>query len=152
MRTPFTQLTISTQFDSGAIEVLSLANPQDIQLNIRADQGVSGAAEFAQWFHFRLQGAAGVPLKLRFLNAGQCAYPKGWDGYCVVASYDRQLWFRIDTAFDALSDNKVMTATITPALIATSTAFQRSSPGGLNIAIGWRFDTCVLNILGDLRK
>jgi murein tripeptide amidase MpaA len=115
---PQTTLTISSHFDSGAIEVVSLADPQDIQLNIRADQGIHGAAEFAQWFHFRLQGAAGVPLKLRFLNAGQCAYPKGWDGYRVVASYDRQLWFRIDTefntAFDALSDNKVMTATITP--------------------------------------
>ncbi len=114
-------LTISTQFDSGAIDVVSLADPQDIQLNIRADQGADrfqGAAEFAQWFHFRLQGAAGVPVKLRFLNAAQCAYPKGWEGYRVVASYDRQLWFRIDTefntAFDASSDNKVMTATITP--------------------------------------
>ncbi len=107
-------LTISSQFDSGAIEVVSLADPQDIQLNIRADQGVQGAAEFAQWFHFRLQGAAGVPVKLRFLNAAQCAYPKGWEGYRVVASYDRQLWFRIDTAFDASSDNKVMAATITP--------------------------------------
>ena len=107
-------ISISTHFDSGAIEVVSLADPQDIQLNIRADQGINGAAEFAQWFHFRLQGAAGVPVKLRFLNAGQCAYPKGWEGYRVVASYDRQLWFRIDTQFDASSDNKVMTATITP--------------------------------------
>ena len=117
LKTPPT-LTISSQFDSGAIDVISLADLQDIQLNIRADQGINGAAEFAQWFHFRLQGAAGVPLKLRFLNAGKCAYPKGWDGYRVVASYDRQLWFRIDTefntAFDASSDNKVMTATITP--------------------------------------
>ena len=103
-------LTISTQFDSGAIEVVSLTNPQDIQLNIRADQGNQGAAEFAQWFHFRLQGAAGVPVRLRFLNAGQCAYPKGWDGYRVVASYDRQLWFRVDTAFDG----QVMTANVTP--------------------------------------
>ncbi len=103
-------LTISTQFDSGAIEVVSLVDPQDIQLNIRADQGVTGAAEFTQWFHFRLQGAVGVPVKLRFLNAGQCAYPKGWEGYRVVGSYDRQLWFRIDTAFDG----QVMTATITP--------------------------------------
>ncbi|MDO8457401.1 MAG: M14-type cytosolic carboxypeptidase [Burkholderiaceae bacterium] len=103
-------LTISTQFDAGAIEVVSLANPQDIQLKIRPDQGQQGPAEFAQWFHFRLQGAAGVPVLLRFLNAGQCAYPKGWDGYRVVASYDRQLWFRIDTAFDG----QVMTASLTP--------------------------------------
>ena len=51
-----------------------------------------------------------MPVKLRFLNAGSCAYPKGWDGYRVVASYDRQLWFRIDTAFDG----QVMTANLTP--------------------------------------
>ncbi|MDO8768374.1 MAG: M14-type cytosolic carboxypeptidase [Burkholderiaceae bacterium] len=103
-------LSISTHFDSGAIEVVSLTDPQDIQLNIRADQGQQGAAEFVQWFHFRLQGAVGQPVTLRFLNAGQCAYPKGWDGYRVVASYDRQLWFRIDTRFDG----QVMTARLTP--------------------------------------
>lgn len=48
-------LHISTQFDSDAIEVLSLADPQDIQLHIRRDN----ASEFAQWFHFSLQGGAG---------------------------------------------------------------------------------------------
>ena len=91
-----TPLHISTQFDSGAIEVLSLADPQDIQLNIRRDN----ASDFAQWFHFSLQGAAGVALSVRFLNAGQSAYPKGWEAYRVAASYDRQHWFRIDTQFD----------------------------------------------------
>ena len=101
-----TQLHISTSFDSGAIEVLSLADSSDIQLNIRHDN----ASEFAQWFHFRLQGAAGLPVTLRFLNAGSSAYPKGWDGYRVVASYDRQHWFRIATSYDG----QVMTARITP--------------------------------------
>ena len=101
--TPF---HISTSFDSGAIEVLSLADPADIQLNIRKDN----ASEFAQWFHFCLQGAAGQALTLRFLNAGSCAYPKGWEGYRVVASYNRQHWFRIATEFDG----QVMTARLTP--------------------------------------
>ena len=87
-----TPLHISTSFDSGAIEVLSLADPADIQLNIRKDN----ASEFAQWFHFCLQGAAGEALTLRFLNAGSCAYPKGWEDYRVVASYNRQHWFRIE--------------------------------------------------------
>lgn len=91
-----TPLHISTQFDAGAIEVLSLVDPQNIQLHIRRDN----ASDFAQWFHFSLQGAAGVPVRLRFLNAGQSAYPKGWEGYRTVASYDRQHWFRIDTQFD----------------------------------------------------
>ena len=101
--TPF---HISTSFDSGAIEVLSLADPADIQLNIRKDN----ASEFAQWFHFCLQGAAGEAVTLRFLNAGSCAYPKGWEGYRVVASYNRQHWFRIATEFDG----QVMTARLTP--------------------------------------
>ena len=87
---------ISSEFDSGAIEVVSLADPANIELNIRRDN----ASEFAQWFHFCLQGAAGMALSLRFLTAGQCAYPKGWENYRVVASYDRQHWFRIETRFD----------------------------------------------------
>jgi murein tripeptide amidase MpaA len=99
-------LHISTQFDSGAIEVMSLENPRNIELNIRADN----ASTFAQWFHFALHGAADKPVTLRFLNAGTCAYPKGWEGYRVVASHDRQHWFRIDTEFDGT----VMTAHATP--------------------------------------
>ena len=102
-----TALHISTAFDSGAVEVLSLADARDIQLNIRRDN----ASEFAQWFHFCLQGAAGQAVSLRFLNAGQCAYAKGWVDYRVVASYDRQHWFRIPTQFDG----QVLRAEITPA-------------------------------------
>src|SRR3990167_1424869 len=101
-----TQLHISTQFDSGSIEVVSLEDCRNIQLNIRQDN----AAEFAQWFHFCLHGAAGLPVTLKFLNAGACAYPRGWEGYQVVASHDRQHWFRIDTQFDG----QVMTARMTP--------------------------------------
>ena len=102
-----TALHISTAFDSGAIEVVRTADASDIQLNIRRDN----ASEFAQWFHFCLQGAAGQAVSLRFLNAGQCAYAKGWVDYRVVASYDRQHWFRIPTQFDG----QVMRAEITPA-------------------------------------
>ncbi len=105
-QTAMTALHISTQFDSGAIEVLDLQDPRNITLAIRADN----ASEFAQWFHFCLHGAVGQPVTLRFLNAGACAYPKGWEGYRVVASHDRQHWFRIDTEFDGT----VMTARTTP--------------------------------------
>ena len=100
------QITISSQFDSGAIDVISVADARDIQVNIRKDN----AADFAQWFHFALQGAGQVATTIRFMNAGQCAYPDGWEGYQVVASYDRQHWFRIDTQFDGA----VMTARLTP--------------------------------------
>jgi murein tripeptide amidase MpaA len=101
-----TQLHISTQFDSGTIEVLSLADHRNIQLNIRKDT----AADIVQWFHFSLQGAADLPVTCNFMNAGQCAYPKGWDGYQVAASYNRQDWFRVDTQFDG----QVMSAHFTP--------------------------------------
>lgn len=99
-------ITISCQFDSGAIELVRADDPNDIGLHIRKDN----AADIAQWFHFRLQGAAGVPVTLRFLNAGQCAYAKGWENYRVVASHDRQHWQRIDTDYDGA----VMTARLTP--------------------------------------
>lgn len=101
-----TPLHISSQFDAGAIDVISLADPQDIQLQIRPDN----ASPFAQWFYFCLQGAAGVPVVLRFLNAGQSAYPPGWDGYRIVASVDRRHWFRLDASYDG----QVMTVHTTP--------------------------------------
>ncbi len=86
-------IRISSQFDSGAIEVLDVSDPSDIRLNLRADN----AAEFRQWFHFRLQGARGQVCRLTFENAGQSAYPGGWEGYRVVASYDRRNWFRLQS-------------------------------------------------------
>ena len=101
-----TNLHISSQFDAGAIDVVSLADPQDIQLRIRPDN----ASDFAQWFYFCLHGAAGVPVVLKFLNAGQSAYPPGWDSYQMLASTDRRHWFRVPTTFDG----QVMTARTTP--------------------------------------
>lgn len=99
-------LHISSTFDGGAIDVISLADPQDIQLNIRRDN----AGDFAQWFYFCLHGAAGVPVRLNFMNAGKSAYPKGWAGYRLACSYDHQSWFRLDTEFDG----EVMRVAFTP--------------------------------------
>ena len=101
-----TALHISSGFDSGAIEVVSLDDPHNIQLRIPGDN----AADFAQWFHFGLHGAAGLPVTLHFLNAAACAYPQGWDGYAVLASHDRQHWFRIDTRYEG----GVLSASVTP--------------------------------------
>lgn len=84
-------MKISHSFDSGAIEVLSLDDPEDIRLRLRADN----AAEFRQWFHFRVQGAAGQSLRMVFENAAEAAYPDGWPEYRCVASYDRRNWFRV---------------------------------------------------------
>ncbi|MBV8659795.1 MAG: hypothetical protein JO142_18395 [Burkholderiales bacterium] len=100
------KLSISTAFDSGAVNIVKVDDHRDIQLNIRPDS----ASEFAQWFHFRLQGAAGLPVTMRFMNAGESAYPKGWENYRAVASYDRQHWFRVPTQYDG----KTMTVQVTP--------------------------------------
>lgn len=86
-------LRIDAGFDSGAIEVVSLDDPHCLRLRLRADN----AAEFRQWFHFRLQGGAGQALTLVFENAAAAAYPDGWPDYRCVASYDRQHWFRIES-------------------------------------------------------
>lgn len=87
---------ISSNFDSGNIEVVQQDNPQDIQLNIGHDSN----AEFFQWFHFRLQGAQGVPCKMRLLNAGESSYTEGWQDYQACASYDGKDWFRVKTSYD----------------------------------------------------
>ena len=89
-------IRISSQFDSGAIETLSVDRCDDIRLAIRADSH----ADFRQWFHFRVQGAAGTPLGLVFTNAAACTYVDGWRDYRAVASYDRVRWFRVPTRFD----------------------------------------------------
>ena len=82
---------ISCGFDSGAIEVLRCERADDVRLRLRADN----AADFRQWFHFRVSGAKDQKLRMVFENAGEAAYADGWPGYRCVASHDRRHWFRI---------------------------------------------------------
>jgi len=101
-------IKISSQFDAGAIDIVSATSASAIDLNIRKDSH----ADITQWFYFRLQGAQGEPCTIRFLNAGQSAYPAGWEDYRACASYDRVNWFRVPTTFDG----EVMTIEHTPAM------------------------------------
>lgn len=100
------RIKISTQFDAGSVVVKDLSRADNIRLALREDN----AAAFKQWFYFRLQGAAYTPCVMHFDNAGESAYPQGWDGYQAVASYDRQNWFRVPTDYE----NGVLTITHTP--------------------------------------
>lgn len=100
-------IRISANFDAGAIEIIDCADAANIRLRIRRDSH----ADFRQWFYFRLQGQRGRPLVLRFENAGECAYADGWHGYQIVASYDRQNWFRIA---GTVYDGRVITGAHTP--------------------------------------
>ncbi|MGL1833767.1 M14 family metallopeptidase [Rhodocyclaceae bacterium SMB388] len=84
-------MRISHSFDSGSIEVVSLADADNIRLRLRNDN----AADIRQWFHFRLQDAAGQRVRMVFENASTATYADGWEGYRCVASYDRRNWFRV---------------------------------------------------------
>ncbi|WP_306477783.1 M14-type cytosolic carboxypeptidase [Methyloversatilis sp.] len=86
-------IRISSQFDSGAIEVVDASDASNIRLRLRDDN----AADVRQWFHFRLQGARAQACTLVFENAGQATFAGGWEGYRVVASYDRRNWFRLQS-------------------------------------------------------
>lgn len=91
-------IRISSTFDSGAIDVASMSardGVEHVELRIRADSH----ADFMQWFHFRLHGARQHRCAIRLVNACACTYPGGWDGYAVVASYDRVDWFRVPTTY-----------------------------------------------------
>jgi murein tripeptide amidase MpaA len=101
-------IKISSQFDAGAIDIVNATSANAIDLNIRKDSH----ADIIQWFYFRLQGAQGEPCTIRLLNAGQSAYPKGWEDYNAMASYDRINWFRVPTSFDG----QVVTIEHTPAM------------------------------------
>ncbi|WP_430810472.1 MULTISPECIES: M14 family metallopeptidase [unclassified Carboxylicivirga] len=87
---------ISSTFDAGNIELISADNPNDIQLKIRKDTH----SDFLQWFYFRVQGAKDKDCTFKLINAGEAAYPEGWDNYQARVSYDRETWFQAPTRFD----------------------------------------------------
>jgi murein tripeptide amidase MpaA len=88
-------LQISSNFDAGNIEVVDASNSSAVRLRIRLDAG----GEHMQWFHFRVTGAQGVPCRFVIENAGQCSYPKAWEGYRACRSTDRARWRRVETRY-----------------------------------------------------
>ncbi len=88
-------MNITSNFDSGNIEVISIEKPEDIQLKIRKDTN----SHFFQWFYFRVIGASGYPCQYKILNASESAYP-AWGAYQAVASYDNENWFRVPTVYE----------------------------------------------------
>jgi murein tripeptide amidase MpaA len=89
-------MKISSNFDAGSIEIVSAESFDNIQLRVRQDN----ASTFSQWFFFRLQGACYQNCTIKFVNAGETSYPKGWVDYMPMASYDRINWFRVPAQFD----------------------------------------------------
>ncbi|WP_438862540.1 M14 family metallopeptidase [Neptunicella sp.] len=89
-------MRITSNFDSGNIQVIRAEQPDDIQLAINKDN----QSDFFQWFHFKLDSTPFINHKLTIQNVDKAAYPDGWQNYQAVASYDREEWFRVDTEFD----------------------------------------------------
>lgn len=89
-------MKIFSNFESGNIHVVTAESPNDIQLTIPANN----QTEISQWFHFRLESQPQQEHNFKILNLATSAYPEGWQDYDVVASYDREEWFRIPTEFD----------------------------------------------------
>jgi murein tripeptide amidase MpaA len=99
-------LSISSSFDSGNIDVLSI-DGDTATLTIRKDKD----SDFYQWFHFRVAGAKGRPVTLRIINCADAAYPLGWPDYRARFSDDRQDWQQAETSYA----NGVLTIRHTPA-------------------------------------
>ncbi|PSW29591.1 hypothetical protein C9J21_19635 [Photobacterium phosphoreum] len=89
-------MKIFSNFESGSINVVKADSKDDIQLSIPNDN----QSELHQWFHFRLESEAQQPHTIKLLDLANSAYPEGWNGYDVVASYDREEWFRVPSEFD----------------------------------------------------
>jgi len=89
-------MQIHSNFDAGNIEVVSI-QPQHIELIIPKDTN----SEFLQWFYFKMSDIElGSTQNVRITNAGDSAFPDGWENYRVNVSYDNINWFRIDTSYE----------------------------------------------------
>jgi len=112
-------IEISSTFDSGAIEVVTIDGPR-AELRIRHDlQRDGSSSEFLQWFHFRVSGAEATGATLRIVNAAATTYPNGWQDYRAVASVDRVRWLRVPTGYDGTT----LTIELPPAAGPTYVAY-----------------------------
>ncbi|WLH66622.1 M14-type cytosolic carboxypeptidase [Pseudomonas sp. FP2309] len=97
MTVALTSIKISTDFDSGNIQVLDASNAYQLLLAIKPDT----RSPHFQWFHFKAEGMhVGHTHTFRLSNAGGSSYSNAWSGYKAVASYDHINWFRVPTLFD----------------------------------------------------
>lgn len=104
---------ITSNFEQGKIGVLNAGRADVIELELLKDN----ASDFIQWFLFRVTGAKGRQLHMRFVNAlvsdanKTLGMPDIWPGYQAFASYDLRNWFLVPTVIDADG----MKVTFTPA-------------------------------------
>ena len=112
------ELTISSAFDAGNIEVERVAHVEGeifqnvghtwlVQLKIKPDPHTElEKKNHMQWFAFRSTlsscGALlGGSVRYEIINAGDASYPQAWPGSEVCYSFDKKHWLRCsETAFD----------------------------------------------------
>lgn len=137
-------MKISSNFDSGNIEIINAEKHDNIRLKIRTDY----YSDTLQWFYFRLHGAEGFPCTMHIENAGEVSYPEGWPGYKVYASYDRLTWFCVPTSYN----DGVLTFEHTP--IENSMFFAYSPPYTYDqhldmVSAAQLSPLCVVQFLGE---
>lgn len=137
-------MKISSNFDSGNIEIVNAESHKNIRLRIRKDT----YSDTFQWFYFRLHGAEGFPCSIHIENAGEASYPEGWDDYNAYASYDRVTWFCVPTLYA----DGVLTIEHTPEESSVFYAF--SAPYTYDqhldmVSAAQRSPLCVLEFLGE---
>jgi murein tripeptide amidase MpaA len=87
---------IHSNFDAGNIEVISITS-QNVELIIPKDTN----SDFLQWFYFKITDIElGSTQRVHITNAGDSAFPDGWENYRINVSYDNVNWFRIDTSYE----------------------------------------------------
>lgn len=97
MTVALTSIRISTDFDSGNIQVLDAHDAYQLLLAIKPDT----RSQHFQWFHFKAEGMhVGHTHTFRLSNASKSSYPHAWSNYNAVASYDHINWFRVPSRFD----------------------------------------------------
>ncbi|KPX15179.1 Peptidase M14, carboxypeptidase A [Pseudomonas syringae pv. delphinii] len=121
-------LTISSDFDSGNIQVLDSSDPARIRLAIRPD---TQSAHF-QWFHFKVDGLnVGQTYGLSLSNASESTFNSAWTGYNAVASYDHKHWFRVPSDFDGKALNFSLAADQAQVWFAYFEPYSRERHDGL---------------------
>ncbi len=101
---------IDASHHGGNIQLFGVRDDTHL-LKIRWDS----RGQFRQWFSFRTTGSPGEVQRFSIVNASRCSYPKAWENYRVVASHDREHWFRVTTSYDgqALHFEHAPTAAVT---------------------------------------
>ena len=99
-------MKISTDFDSGSIDIVTTKDVNNIQLKLRPDNNNSTL----QWFHFKLTTQLDTVHQIKIINAGDSTFPAGWQNYRAFASYDQITWFRVPTIYQ----NKTLIITHEP--------------------------------------